>query len=98
MYHIGSERLYVLDSLAMYPPPDLRPEQILLTQSPKINLQRLIDSLRPKMIIADGSNYRSDVLRWERTCAQNEVPFHYTGKKGAYRFDLKKIRSVHLAH
>lgn len=81
-----NKRVLVLDSLGIY--PNVRNiDLLLLTQSPKINLERLIDSLNPKMIIADGSNYSSYVARWETTCENKKLPFHHTGKMGAVIFE-----------
>ncbi|HAF78728.1 MAG TPA: competence protein, partial [Maribacter sp.] len=74
----------ITDSSVVYPLSTS--DKILLTQSPKINLDRLIDSIQPKEIIADGSNYKSYVDRWKVTCIKNKIPFHYTGEKGAYYF------------
>jgi len=75
--------LVVVDNFGVYP-NNISPDYVLLTQSPKINLQRLLDSLQPKEIIADGSNYTSYVKRWEATCLKNKIPFYHTGKKGAF--------------
>ena len=83
---LGRKNLYVLDSLGIYPPYTLQADYILLTHSPKINLERLIDSIAPKQIIADGSNYKSYISRWKKTSAKRKLPFHYTGEKGAYYF------------
>jgi competence protein ComEC len=47
-------------------------------------MTRLIKKIKPSEIIADGSNYKSYVIRWEKICLQNQIPFHYTGQKGAY--------------
>jgi competence protein ComEC len=87
-YTLKGQQLYILDSLGIYPPQGYRPSLVLLTQSPKINLERFIDSIKPNHIIADGNNYRSDVLRWQQTCDQKKIPFHYTGEKGAFYFNL----------
>jgi len=80
-----NKKVIVIDSIAVYPPESI--DYIILTQSPKINLERLIDSVQPQQIIADGSNYRSDIERWKKTCTQRKLPFHYTGEKGAYYFE-----------
>ncbi len=82
-YTIGNQSFYILDSLAVYP-SEKNPDYLLLTQSPKINLARFLDSIQPTQIIADGSNYKSYVKRWQTTCAKKEIPFHYTGEKGAF--------------
>ncbi|MEO6348834.1 MAG: ComEC family competence protein, partial [Aquaticitalea sp.] len=60
------------------------PDYVLLRNSPKINLKRLLDSLQPKLIIADGSNYKSYTQRWKMTCDKLKIPFHLTGEKGAF--------------
>ena len=85
-YSLKNETLLVLDSTGIYFKIESK-EKILLTQSPKINLERLIDSINPKEIIADGSNYRSYIDRWRMTCLKSKIPFHYTGEKGAYYFE-----------
>ncbi|WP_411028880.1 ComEC/Rec2 family competence protein [Spongiimicrobium sp. 3-5] len=86
-YSFANKQLFVVDSFMIYPPKELRPGHVLLTQSPKINLERLIDSVRPQGIIADGSNYRSHVRRWRKTCQKKKLPFHFTGERGAYYFE-----------
>ena len=85
-YKLGQKRLYVMDSLALFP-LERHADYLLLTKSPKINLERLLDSVQPKMVLADGSNYKSVVILWKQTCAQKEIPFHYTGEKGAFYFE-----------
>ncbi|WP_432411802.1 ComEC/Rec2 family competence protein [Rasiella sp. SM2506] len=77
------QSVLVLDSLGVYP-SDSEATIILLTHSPRVNLERLIESLQPKQIIADGSNYRSYVNRWRETCTQKKLPFYHTGTKGAF--------------
>jgi competence protein ComEC len=82
-YVWGSNQLTIIDSMGIYPSTQKK-ALVLLSQSPKINLERMIDSIKPSQIIADGSNYLSDVNRWRITCLQKKLPFHHTGKEGAY--------------
>jgi ComEC/Rec2-related protein len=91
-YSINQQTLYVMDSLALYPLSKI--DYLLLTQSPKVNLERVLDSLRPKMVLADGNNYKSMVKRWEKTCKQKEIPFHYTGEKGYFDFNIVVLKST----
>lgn len=86
-YQWRDKNLLIVDSLGVYPKKNSHIEYVLLTGSPKLNLERLIDSIRPKNIIADGSNYRSYIERWRKTCSQRKLPFHFTGEEGAYYFD-----------
>lgn len=83
----GGKNILIVDSAAVYTSSKEKIDYLVLTQSPKLNLNRLIDSIQPQKIIADGSNYKSYVKRWARTCQQRKLPFHYTGEKGAYYFE-----------
>lgn len=74
----------IIDSLGIYKISNLHPEKVLLIQSPKINLERLIKTINPKIIIADNSNYKSYINRWKNTCNKHKIPFYYTNYKGAY--------------
>ena len=84
VYLFKDEKLLVVDSLSVYNIKSFNAEYVLLRQSPKINLNRLIDSIQPKYIIADGSNYKSYIERWETICLKRKIPFHQTSKKGAF--------------
>ena len=76
-----------IDSLAIYNIEGLNPDYILLTQSPKLNLNRLLSRYPNAKIIADGSNYKSSVDRWKLTCEQQKIPFHNTYEKGFYKIE-----------
>lgn len=83
VYKTRQKTLLIIDSLGVYN-VSFKPDYILLRHSPRINLKRLIDSLEPKVVIADGSNYKSYIQRWQATCKQEKLPFHQTGEKGAF--------------
>ncbi|HSI70146.1 MAG TPA: hypothetical protein VK941_07925, partial [Gillisia sp.] len=83
---INNLRLLKIDSSAIYQIPDLSPDVLLLSNSPRINLERLIKELQPGLIIADGSNYPSAIKRWKATAEKEKLPFHATGEKGAFVF------------
>jgi competence protein ComEC len=84
IFNINSKKLLVVDSLGVYKNLTFKPDMILLMQSPKINLQRLLDRFHPEIIVADGSNYKSHILQWEKTCKNFNVRFHNTAKYGAF--------------
>lgn len=76
--------LMALDSSGIIVPNLPSNTQLLLTGSPRINLERILSSHRPQVIIADGSNFPSLVNRWRNTALKMNIPFHYTGKDGTY--------------
>ncbi|MEN1784234.1 MAG: ComEC/Rec2 family competence protein [Bacteroidota bacterium] len=87
-YNLNQNDLWIIDSSEML--PSRNPNYLLLSQSPKINLDKLLERHTPKLILADGSNYRSDVQRWKASCTLKDIPFYYTGDEGAYTFGLNE--------
>jgi competence protein ComEC len=79
-----NNKILCVDSSGVYNTKQ-KPEIVLLIQSPKINLKRLISNIKPEQIIADGSNYKSYIKLWKTTCEQEKIPFHATAEKGFYR-------------
>jgi len=84
LFRFKNETILVVDSLVIYKYKSVKPSIIILQNSPKVNLERLLKWHRPKIIIADGSNYRSYVERWSKTCINKKTPFHNTLQKGAF--------------
>ncbi|WP_417885137.1 ComEC/Rec2 family competence protein [Zunongwangia sp.] len=82
-YKFEDLKIQVIDSTAIFKFPNFKPDLILLSNSPKVNLDRVLSILQPKLIIADASNYSSLIDMWEQTCNQKKIPFHNTRKKGA---------------
>lgn len=83
VYQFHQNVILVVDDKGVYD-TTFKPDIIVLTGSPKINLNRLIKVLKPKQIVIDNNNYNSYVNRWKETCLQNKVPFHHTREEGAY--------------
>jgi len=82
--HFANKDILIIDRLGVYKNIGVKHPIVVLQYSPKINLTRLIKTLEPSKIIADGSNYKRDVIHWEKTCLAEQVSFHYTGFKGAF--------------
>lgn len=83
-FRMNKQALLVVGKSGWFPSFSLASPVVLLTSSAKVNLERLISHMHPAVIVADGSNYKSDVQRWQQTCLQTKTPFWYTGQKGAY--------------
>jgi competence protein ComEC len=84
LLQLNKQIVLFIDTVGVYNLSDLRQPIVLLRQSPKINLERLINRLQPTIIIADGSNYKSYVRRWKATCLKLQIPFWSTNEQGAY--------------
>lgn len=81
--YFNGNRILILDSSSVYF-PNKATDILLLTASPKVNLERIIKTNKPKMVVADASNYKSLVNLWEQTCNQQNIPFHSTREKGYF--------------
>jgi competence protein ComEC len=80
----NGKKIYIMDSLGIYP-KQIQPDILLLTQSPQVNLERVLEDIHPKIIIADASNYYSNLKYWKATCMKKNIPFHATSEKGYYK-------------
>nr|WP_315145333.1 ComEC/Rec2 family competence protein [uncultured Flavobacterium sp.] len=85
MYFNGN-KILILDSLGIYPKA-IRPDIVILTQSPKINFERFLQTTKPKIVIADASNFKNIQKLWKATCLKQKIPFHATGEKGFYKIE-----------
>ncbi len=88
-FEIAGKQWIALDSTGKVPPVSVQPEGLLLLQSPKVHLGRLLEEVRPRIVVADGSNYLHSVERWRNTCREYGVPFFATAESGA--LSLEKL-------
>jgi competence protein ComEC len=88
-YRIKDHSLLILNKPEMILHKLPKPDYVLLNNSPKVNFNRFLDSVKPASIIADGSNYWSDIKRWQKSCSDRKLLFHYTGEKGAFILEIE---------
>ncbi|MFL9837225.1 ComEC/Rec2 family competence protein [Flavobacterium sp. ST-75] len=80
------QKIAIIEPNTIYP-ENLNPDIILLSHSPKINLEKVINEMKPKTIIADGTNYRNLIQHWKATCHKQNILFHATAEKGYYKLE-----------
>jgi competence protein ComEC len=86
LIYFNGNKILVLDSFGVYP-KGIRPDIVVLTQSPKINFERFLQITKPKIVVADASNYRNIQKLWKASCQKEKIPFHAIGEKGFYRLN-----------
>ena len=86
LIYYNKNKMLILDSLGVYPTA-ISPDVVILTQSPKINMERFLQTTKPKMVVADASNYKNIQKLWKATSLKEKIPFHATGEKGFYRLE-----------
>jgi len=77
-------KILIIDSTKAFS-EKIQPDILVLTQNPKINLDRLLQNIHPKIVIADGSNSNSIQKYWQQSCLKKNIPFHSTKEKGYYK-------------
>ena len=83
--YLNNKKIMVIDSTGVFN-PKVNPDVVLIIQSPKLNLERLLMTIKPKVSIADGSNFKTYSKSWEITCKKQKILFHNTHEKGFYKF------------
>ncbi|WP_427871878.1 ComEC/Rec2 family competence protein [Flavobacterium sp. MMS24-S5] len=82
--YFKNTKILIIDSTKALP-EKLNPDILILTQTSKINLDRLLQNIHPKIVIADGLNSNSIQKNWKNSCIKKNIPFHSTKEKGYYR-------------
>lgn len=82
----NGKKIFIIDSSGTYE-NKIQPDILILTQSPKLNLERILEDLHPKIIIADASNSYAIQKIWKTTCLKKNIPFHATNEKGFYKLN-----------
>ena len=83
-FYFNGKKIFIVDSSGIYQ-KNINPDVIILTHSTKINLDRLLLSTKPKIVVADASNYKSIQKLWKSSCEKKKIPFHATVEKGFYK-------------
>lgn len=82
-FYCKHNKILVVDSKTSIP-LHTQFDLLVLSKNPKLNLDRVITQFRPKMVIADGSNYSNMIQKWKKSCNQQKIPFHATAEKGYF--------------
>src|SRR5690606_21616261 len=85
-FQYEEKTVVIIDSLMLYPVSKHGVDVLFLRNSPRLHPERVMDSLNPRMIVADGSNYTTYVNLWREFAQKRKLPFHHTGKEGAFMF------------
>lgn len=83
-YYLNNKKIILIDNKNIYN-TSIKADIVVIRNSPKLNLERLLDNTKPEIIIADASNYKSYVALWKETCKNKKIPFHSTYEKGYYK-------------
>lgn len=83
-YTFQNKRIMVIDHELIHSDFGFNPDILVLIESPRINLNRLLNKIKPSVIIADGSNYPTYKSLWKKSAKAAGILFHDTAKDGAF--------------
>jgi competence protein ComEC len=84
LLYFKNKKIIVVDENTIYN-TSIKPDVVIIRQNSRINIERLILTSKPQLIIADKSNSYTSLKRWKETCLKNKIPFHAIGEKGFYK-------------
>lgn len=84
LFYFKDKKILLIDSSAVFIEEE-KPDIILLTNSPKVNLERIFQSWKPQQVVVDATNYKTYIKVWRETCRKEKIPFHDTSEKGFYK-------------
>ena len=89
IYQLKNKSIGIIDQndIHLIMPKNL--DILIISGSPKVNLDRILTDLHPKLVIFDGSNYPSIVEHWIKSSRTINVPYHYTSAGGAYAVTIE---------
>jgi len=64
---------------------DFRPTHLLVAENPKINFDRLLDSLRPQQVVFGGDNRPWRVAQWKISCQKHGIPYYNLSEQGSLK-------------
>ncbi len=79
---LNDKKWLIIDSLAVYPKQQF--DYVVLHQNPKINLDRLMQNVQPKMILLHNGNYQYLVDEYVEYFKKRKIPYHDMRTKGSY--------------
>lgn len=79
---LKDKKWLVIDSLEVYPKKQF--DYVVLYQNPKINLDRLIRDVQPKMILLHNGNYQYLIDEYSEYFRKRKIPYHDMKSKGSY--------------
>lgn len=84
LHFFNDNKILIIDQSNIFD-TKIKPDIIVIRNSPKLNLERLFSIYKPKIIIADASNFKTYVTLWKNSCINAKIPFHSVYEKGFYR-------------
>lgn len=84
LYYFKDKKILLMDSSAVYLPHE-KPDVLVITNSPKVNLERIFKQWKPKQVVVDAANFKTYIKVWKATCIKEKIPFHDTTEKGFYK-------------
>jgi competence protein ComEC len=86
-----AKHILLVDTLITFRPGIRKPyiDLLLLSGRPLLSITNLVQALKIKQIVADGSVPRWKAALWKKECEHLGIPWHDVSEKGAFAINLR---------
>ena len=81
-FKVGNESWLVVDSLGVFPSRSF--DKVVISQNAHVNLERLVEQVKPKMVVLHSSNRQYLVDAYIEYLKVKKIPYYDMRTKGAY--------------
>jgi len=81
-FKLNNESWLIIDSLAVLPEKSF--DYVVLSQNAQVNLERLIETVQPKLIILHNSNYKYLIDECKSYFDERKIPYYDMKSKGSF--------------
>jgi competence protein ComEC len=64
-------------------------DAIVISKNPKIKITEITKSIKPNIVVLDGSNSLWKITQWKKDCEELHLPYFITGEQGAFVLDAE---------
>ncbi len=90
-YLFGNKKVLVIDKPFVFEAQDkkINVDLIIISKSPKLYIEQLVQTFTCSQIIADASNSLWKIDKWKQDCDKLNLRFHSIPEKGAFVMDVE---------
>jgi competence protein ComEC len=83
-----NKTIVVINAPINYVGERIKVDVIIVTKSPKLYINKLVEIFDCKQYIFDGSNSMYKITKWAKDCDSLHLPYHICSQQGAYQMNL----------
>ena len=84
-FQLGNKKVLILDhGLAVDSSQIIHADVLIISKNPKLKLAAMVASIKPKIIVVDGTNSRYKIAQWQKEAETLHLRLHSVATDGAF--------------